>query len=194
MKFNVLCLLLWLNGLLYAQLVDVTVNITNGTQSKFTEGVLTVDGDQHFVFTKEGKHVIQLSKGKHDYSFNAVKLQSVIRRPDKIKDKNNEINIFLFDPNDVLYPVLITKDHQPAEIDSLYKQEKLAFLIYGLGARLDDQMRDFTRKYKIKFSIQGCMVHNTENNQLIAAFLDEEFGTAWRKDLEFLPMGVAEIK
>lgn len=193
MKYLILNFIFIISPTDYGQLINVTVDIFNHSGEKFTKGILVVDGKVEIIFDKEGVHTIQLEKGSHEFRFKTEELQAVINAPEKISVNKNEIKVLLFSKKDNVKSNLISKEDSFEKIAALHQKGELKFLEYGLGAQMDDKMRDFTKKYGIHFSIEGCVVHDTENNHLVAVFLDKKFGAEWRQELNHLPLGVDKL-
>lgn len=101
--------------------------------------------------------------------------------------------MLLFSKKDNEKSNLISKEDSFEKIAALHEKGELIFLEYGLGAQMDDKMRDFTKKYGIHFSIEGCVVHDTENNHMVGVSLDKKFGAEWRQELNDLPLGVDKL-
>lgn len=191
MKLSLTILLFSCFSFLFGQKIDVEIEIVNHSSYRLESGVLTIDDVDVFTLTDEENHEILIDKGKHHFIFKADELTANVHAPKHISAKNNKIVIYLMDKNpNKIYN--ISKDDAFSTIVSKHESGELFFKIYGLGANITDEMRDFTKKYNIKFQVMGCVINNTENNLYLGTYLDWKFGKVWRKDLTYLPIGVSK--
>lgn len=94
-----------------------------------------------------------------------------------------------------LFTVLTTISKQPEEIKAVSPQA-LNFIIHSITADLPIGTAEFKATYGVGFVVENCALdpisykRATENNQMIALYLDEKFGDTWWADLPVKPFGL----
>jgi antitoxin component YwqK of YwqJK toxin-antitoxin module len=72
----------------------------------------------------------------------------------------------------------------------------LNFIIHGINGRVPEEYSHFKEKYGIGLIIENCAIdplsfkRATENNQMIADYLNKKHGEDWLKELSTKPFGI----
>ncbi|NNM17373.1 MAG: hypothetical protein HKP24_02270 [Croceitalea sp.] len=85
---------------------------------------------------------------------------------------------------------------QPTTTHETRPQATYNFIIHSITADLPAGTAEFRATYGVGFVIENCVVdpfsfqRATDNNQMIALYLDERFGDIWWADLPVKPFGL----
>lgn len=80
-----------------------------------------------------------------------------------------------------------------ANFETLLKENRANLIVFGM---VSHDYSDFEKKYGVALKTENCVISPgigliaTNNNKIIARYLDQKFGTRWRTDLQIVPFGL----
>lgn len=169
----------------------------NLTDKPFTAGEFTnVNSTQKIKVTHLQNFNITLpEKGRYKFIFATEDFTVHTYYPERITKRNNTITIRLTQKtaanaeNIYSVPLFLDSDLSDNAIANLISDGRLFFIMHSIDSSIPEEYILFKEKYGIGLHKENCAIDPmsfqiaTENNQLIAAYLDRIYGDTWQHEL-----------
>lgn len=177
-----------MNFIQVKETVEVTIHITNEDNLPFEKGTLSIiETGETYEVNEVKDFTIPLKQGKYHFKFNS-ETHHFITYPARINAKDNWVLITLKDSNN------ITNSYaNSGNIQDLVKSNKAQFIVFGI---VSEDYTEFKEKYGVGVKTENCVITSylskvaRENNEIVAQYLNENFGTSWKEDLKIIPFGL----
>jgi len=142
-------------------------------------------------------------KGKYQFGFSTKDFTAYTYYPARITNKKNTITIRLvekteltFNNGNFSFPLNLDTNLTDEQIEKRISAGNLNFITHGIDDSIPKEFSDFKVKYGIGLIKENCVIDpisfkkSTENNIMIADYLDKKYGEDWRKELPTKPFGI----
>jgi hypothetical protein len=177
----------------------------NTTGKTFSSGsfYITETNKRLEINTLENFKITLPSKGKYIFSFSSPDFTAYTSYPAVINDRKNTITVRLVEKKELVST--IASFSKPFTTNTVLTEEQIEqqiaagqvhFIMHGIDNSIPDEHIVFQKKYGISLKKENCVLdplsfkRTTENNQIIANYLNKKYGDGWLLDLDVKPFGL----
>ena len=177
----------------------------NTTGKIFTTGSFYItETNKKLEITKLENFKITLpAKGKYIFSFSTPDFTAYTIYPAVINDRKNTITVRLVEKKELVSttasfskPFTTNTALTDEQIEQQIAAGQVCFIMYGIANSIPDEYIAFQKKYGISLKKENCVLdplsfkRTTENNRIIANYLNNKYGNGWMLDLTVKPFGL----
>jgi hypothetical protein len=142
-------------------------------------------------------------KGKYQFGFSTEDFIAYTYYPSRITNKKNTITIRLVKKKELTlnsgifsFPMNLDTNLTDEQIEKRISTGNLNFISHGIESSIPKEFYDFKEKYGIGLMKENCVIDPisfkkaTENNIMIADYLNRKYGQDWLKELPTKPFGI----
>jgi hypothetical protein len=143
------------------------------------------------------------SKGKYQFGFSTEDFTAYTYYPSRITIKKNTITIRLVKKTELTlnsgifsFPMNLDTNLTDEQIEERISTGNLNFITHGIDNSIPKEFSAFKEKYGIGLIKENCVIDPisfkkaTENNIMIADYLNKKYGADWLKELPTKPFGI----
>ncbi|MHA7944610.1 FEKKY domain-containing protein [Formosa sp. 3Alg 14/1] len=143
------------------------------------------------------------SKGKYQFGFATDEFTAYTYYPSRITNNKYTITIRLVEKTELTsknrsfsFPMNLDTNLSDEQIEKRISEGNLNFIIHGIDNSIPKAFLEFKEKYGIGLTKENCVIDPlsfkkaTENNQMIADYLNKKYGVKWMNELPTKPFGV----
>jgi hypothetical protein len=176
----------------------------NTTGKTFNTGsfYITETNKRLEINTLESFKITLPAKGKYIFSFSTPDFTAYTIYPAVINDRKNTITVRLVEKKELvsttapfLKPFTTNTALTNEQIEQQIAAGQVYFIMHGIDNSIPDEYIAFQKKYGISLKKENCVLDplslkTTENNQIIANYLNKKYGDSWMLDLTIKPFGL----
>ncbi|OAB27384.1 hypothetical protein SAMN05444395_11510 [Flavobacterium fryxellicola] len=184
-------------------IADVVFENLTGQELKFGEFFITETNEKIAINETKSFKISLPGTGKYQFGFTTKDFTAYTYYPARITAKQNIITIRLvakneatFNKNTFSFPMNLDTTLTNKQMEQLIIAGKLNFIMHGLDNKIPKEFAVFKEKYGIGLRKENCVMDPmsfkiaTENNQLIASYLNKQYGNDWVNELPSKPFGI----
>lgn len=177
----------------------------NTTGKTFNTGsfYITETNKKLEINTLESFKITLPAKGKYIFSFSTPDFTAYTIYPAVINDRKNTITVRLVEKKELVSttapfskPFTTNTALTNEQIEQQIAAGQVYFVMHGIDNSIPDEYIAFQKKYGISLKKENCALDplsfkkTTENNQIIANYLNKKYGDSWMLDLTIKPFGL----
>ena len=184
-------------------IAEVVFENFTGKELNFGEFLITETNERIEINDTKSFQITLPSKGKYQFGFLTEDFTAYTYYPSRITNKKNTITIRLaekkelaFNKGTLSFPMNLDTNLADEQIEKRISAGNLNFITHGIDNSIPKEFSDFKVKYGIGLIKENCVIdpmsfkRATENNMMIADYLDKKYGEDWRKELPTKPFGI----
>ena len=184
-------------------IAEVVFENLTGKELNFGEFFITETNKRIKINDTKSFQISLPSKGKYQFAFSTEDFTAYTYYPSRITSKKNTITIRLvekthlnFNNGNFSFPMNLDTNLTDEQIEKRISAGNLNFISHGIDNSIPKEFSDFKEKYGIGLVKENCVIDPisfkkaTENNIMIADYLNKKYGEDWLKELPTKPFGV----
>ena len=184
-------------------IAEVIFENLTGKELNFGEFFITETNERIKINDTKSFQITLPSKGKYQFGFSTEDFTAYTYYPSRITNKKHTITIRLvektqltFNNGNFSFPMNLNINLTDEQIEKRISAGKLNFIIHGIDNSIPKEFSDFKEKYGIGLVKENCVIDPmsfkiaTENNIMIADYLNKKYGGNWLKELPIKPFGI----
>ena len=184
-------------------IAEVVFENLTGKELNFGEFFITETNKRIKINNTKSFQITLPGKGKYQFGFSTEDFTAYTYYPSRITSKKNTITIRLvekthlnFNNVNFSFPMNLDTNLTDEQIEKRISAGNLNFISHGIDNSIPKEFSDFKEKYGIGLVKENCVIDPisfkkaTENNIMIADYLNKKYGEDWLKELPTKPFGV----
>ncbi|TDD76030.1 FEKKY domain-containing protein [Flavobacterium caseinilyticum] len=184
-------------------IAEVVFENLTGKELKVGEFFITETNERIKINDTKSFQITLPSKGKYQFRFSTEDFTAYTYYPSRITNKKNTITIRLVEKKVLTlnsgvfsFPMNLDTNLTDEQIEKRISTGNLNFISHGIDNSIPKEFSDFKEKYGIGLIKENCAIdplsfkRATENNIMIADYLNKKYGEAWLKELPTKPFGI----
>ena len=184
-------------------IAEVVFENLTGKELNFGEFFITETNERIKINHTNSFQITLPSKGKYQFRFSTEDFTAYTYYPSRITNKKNTITIRLVEKTELTlnignfsFSMNLEANLTDEQIEKRISTGNLNFINYGIDNSIPKEFFDFKEKYGIGLIKENCVIDPlsfkrvTENNILIADYLNKKYGEDWLKELPTKPFGI----
>lgn len=184
-------------------IAEVVFENLTGKELNFGEFFITETNERIKINDTKSFQITLPSKGKYQFRFSTEDFTAYTYYPSRITNKKNTITIRLVEKKELTlnsrifsFPMNLDANLTDVQIEKRISTGNLNFISHGIDNSIPKEFSDFKEKYGIGLIKENCAIdplsfkRATENNILIADYLNKKYGEDWLKELPTKPFGI----
>ena len=184
-------------------IAEVVFENLTGKELNFGEFFITETNQRIKINDTKSFQITLPSKGKYQFGFSTEDFTAYTYYPSRITNKKNTITIRLVEKKELTlnsrifsFPMNLDTNLTDEQIEKRISTGNLNFISHGIDNSIPKEFSDFKEKYGIGLIKENCAIDPlsfkrvTENNIMIADYLNKKYGEAWLKELPTKPFGI----
>lgn len=184
-------------------IAEVVFENLTGKELNFGEFFITETNERIKINNTKSFQITLPGKGKYQFGFSTEDFTAYTYYPSRITNKKNTITIRLvkkkkFTLNSGMYSIPMNLDTNltDEQIEKKISAGTLNFISHGIDNSIPKEFSAFKEKYGIGVIKENCVIDPmsfkkaTENNIMIADYLNKKYEADWLKELPIKPFGI----
>ena len=184
-------------------IAEVVFENLTGKELNFGEFFITETNERIKINNTKSFQITLPGKGKYQFGFSTEDFTAYTYYPSRITTKKNTITIRLVKKTELTlnsgifsFPMNLDTNLTDEQIEKRISTGNLNFISHGIDSSIPKEFSDFKEKYGIGLIKESCVIdpmsfkRATENNIMIADYLNKKYGEDWLKELPMKPFGI----
>ena len=184
-------------------IAEVVFENLTGKELNFGEFFITETNKRIKINDIKSFQITLPGKGKYQFGFSTDDFTAYTYYPSRITNKKNTITIRLVEKKELTlnsgvfsFPMNLDANLTDEQIERRISTGNLNFISHGIDNSIPKEFSNFKEKYGIGLIKENCVIDPisfkkaTENNIMIADYLNKKYGEDWLKELPTKPLGI----